>query len=99
MADAPIVGVIMGSDSDLPTMSAACEKLKEFGIPFEVDIVSAHRTPGTQVAVLPHNHQQFQHMALQIQWSHMPALPTSVACSVLLQGLVELHICLGWWLQ
>ena len=39
------VGVIMGSDSDLETMAAAVEVLTEFGIPHEVRIVSAHRTP------------------------------------------------------
>lgn len=42
---APLVGVIMGSDSDLPVMSAACEILEQFEVPFEVTIVSAHRTP------------------------------------------------------
>ncbi len=41
----PIVGVIMGSDSDLPTVKPAALILKGFGIPFEVTIVSAHRTP------------------------------------------------------
>jgi phosphoribosylaminoimidazole carboxylase len=41
----PLVGVIMGSHSDLPTMQDAVKVLKEFGIPHEVDIVSAHRTP------------------------------------------------------
>ena len=41
----PLVGVIMGSDSDLPAMSAACDILKKFDIAYEVDIVSAHRTP------------------------------------------------------
>lgn len=40
-----VVGVIMGSQSDLPTMNAAVEILKKFEIPYEVDIVSAHRTP------------------------------------------------------
>jgi 5-(carboxyamino)imidazole ribonucleotide mutase len=39
------VGVIMGSKSDLPVMQAAIDVLKEFGISYEVDIVSAHRTP------------------------------------------------------
>ncbi|SDY72733.1 5-(carboxyamino)imidazole ribonucleotide mutase [Micromonospora pattaloongensis] len=39
------VGVIMGSDSDWPTMKAAAEALDEFGIPYEVRVVSAHRTP------------------------------------------------------
>lgn len=41
----PLVGIIMGSDSDLPVMSAACKVLEDFGVPFEVTIVSAHRTP------------------------------------------------------
>jgi 5-(carboxyamino)imidazole ribonucleotide mutase len=39
------VGIIMGSDSDLPVMQAAADILKEFGIAFEVTVVSAHRTP------------------------------------------------------
>ncbi|MBF6179848.1 5-(carboxyamino)imidazole ribonucleotide mutase [Nocardia otitidiscaviarum] len=42
---APQVGLIMGSDSDWPTMQAAAEALAEFGIRFEVGVVSAHRTP------------------------------------------------------
>lgn len=41
------VAVIMGSDSDLPVMQEAVEKLKKFGIPFEVRVISAHRTPDT----------------------------------------------------
>ena len=41
----PMVGLIMGSDSDWPTMQAAAEALAEFGIRFEVGVVSAHRTP------------------------------------------------------
>ena len=41
----PIVAIIMGSDSDLPVMQAAADQLKEFGIEYEVTIVSAHRTP------------------------------------------------------
>ena len=45
MAESVLVGVIMGSKSDLPVMQAAIDVLKEFGITYEVDIVSAHRTP------------------------------------------------------
>lgn len=41
----PKVGIIMGSGSDLPVMQAAADILKEFNIAFEIDIVSAHRTP------------------------------------------------------
>jgi phosphoribosylaminoimidazole carboxylase PurE protein len=41
----PLVGILMGSDSDLPTMQEAGKILEEFGVPFEVRICSAHRTP------------------------------------------------------
>ena len=41
----PFVAILMGSDSDLPTMQAAADILKKFDITFEIDIVSAHRTP------------------------------------------------------
>jgi 5-(carboxyamino)imidazole ribonucleotide mutase len=41
----PVVGVVMGSDSDWPTMQAAAVILKDFGVPFEARVVSAHRTP------------------------------------------------------
>jgi 5-(carboxyamino)imidazole ribonucleotide mutase len=41
----PLVGVIMGSDSDWPVMKAAAEALAEFEVPYEVSVVSAHRTP------------------------------------------------------
>jgi len=41
----PVVGIIMGSDSDLPVMKAAADFLKEIDIPFELTVVSAHRTP------------------------------------------------------
>lgn len=44
MAD-PKIGIIMGSDSDLPTMKAAAEIIESFNVPFEMTIVSAHRTP------------------------------------------------------
>ena len=39
----PRVGIVMGSDSDWPTMKAAAEALDEFGVPYEADVVSAHR--------------------------------------------------------
>jgi 5-(carboxyamino)imidazole ribonucleotide mutase len=41
----PVVGIIMGSDSDLKIMDAAAEILKSFEVPYELTIVSAHRTP------------------------------------------------------
>ncbi len=41
----PLVGIVMGSDSDLPTMRGSIAICEEFGVPYEVRIVSAHRTP------------------------------------------------------
>jgi 5-(carboxyamino)imidazole ribonucleotide mutase len=49
MANQPIVGIIMGSDSDLPIMQAAADILKSFNIPFDLTVVSAHRTPDRMV--------------------------------------------------
>ncbi|HEX8387079.1 MAG TPA: 5-(carboxyamino)imidazole ribonucleotide mutase [Rubricoccaceae bacterium] len=45
MSPLPLVGVVMGSDSDWPTMEAAADVLREFGVPFEARVLSAHRTP------------------------------------------------------
>ncbi|MEL6569171.1 MAG: 5-(carboxyamino)imidazole ribonucleotide mutase [Pseudomonadota bacterium] len=44
-SDTPLVAVIMGSQSDWPTMDGACDMLERLGVPHEVRIVSAHRTP------------------------------------------------------
>jgi 5-(carboxyamino)imidazole ribonucleotide mutase len=49
MANQPLVGIIMGSDSDLNIMQAAADILKTFNIPFELTVVSAHRTPERMV--------------------------------------------------
>src|SRR5205823_6342582 len=46
----PLVGIEMGSDSDWPTMSEAAAALEEFGVPFEADVVSAHRMPNEMLA-------------------------------------------------
>ncbi|MCX5500896.1 5-(carboxyamino)imidazole ribonucleotide mutase [Streptomyces sp. NBC_00053] len=47
---APVVGIVMGSDSDWPVMEAAAKALDEFEIPYEVDVVSAHRMPHEMIA-------------------------------------------------
>lgn len=46
----PLVGLVMGSDSDWPVMDAAAAALSEFGIPFETDVVSAHRMPTEMIS-------------------------------------------------
>lgn len=45
MADQPLVGIIMGSKSDMPTMEACAKQLEELGVPYELVIASAHRNP------------------------------------------------------
>ncbi len=56
--DNPLVGIIMGSDSDLPTMQDAIAVCEEFGVPCEVAIVSAHRTPERMVKYAQDAHQR-----------------------------------------
>ena len=50
MADQPLVGILMGSDSDWPVMQAAADALAEFDVPVEVDVISAHRQPDKTLA-------------------------------------------------
>ena len=50
MVSTALVGIVMGSDSDWPVMSAAAQVLSEFDVPVEVDVVSAHRQPAKMLA-------------------------------------------------
>jgi len=54
----PLLGIIMGSDSDLPTMKDAIAVCEEFAVPHEVAIISAHRTPERMVAYAQQAHQR-----------------------------------------
>ncbi len=54
----PLVSIVMGSDSDLPVMSQAADMLAQFRIPFELDIVSAHRTPEKMVEFAKNAHHR-----------------------------------------
>lgn len=56
MTRQPLVGIVMGSDSDWPTMEAAATALTEFGIAYEADVVSAHRMPEEMLAYGRHAH-------------------------------------------
>ncbi len=56
--NSPLISIIMGSDSDLPTMKAAIEICEQFKIPHEVAIVSAHRTPERMVEYAQTAHQR-----------------------------------------
>src|SRR5215472_6660603 len=50
MTSQPVVSVVMGSDSDWPVMQAAVQALDEFGVPWEADVVSAHRMPADMIS-------------------------------------------------
>ncbi|STC69831.1 5-(carboxyamino)imidazole ribonucleotide mutase [Corynebacterium pilosum] len=54
----PLVGLIMGSDSDWDTVAPAAEVLAEFGVPFEVGVLSAHRTPERMLAYAKSAHEK-----------------------------------------
>ncbi len=54
----PLVSIVMGSDSDLPVMQQAADMLTQFGILFEMDIVSAHRTPEKMMAFAKRAHKR-----------------------------------------
>src|SRR3979411_2406946 len=45
LASKPLVGIIMGSDTDLPVMSESAKMLEKFGVPYEIEVTSAHRSP------------------------------------------------------
>jgi 5-(carboxyamino)imidazole ribonucleotide mutase len=56
--DKRVVSIVMGSDSDLPVMQQAADMLAQFGIGYEIDIVSAHRTPEKLVVFASNAHQR-----------------------------------------
>lgn len=58
MTPSPLIGIIMGSDSDLPTMQAAIAICEDFEVPHEVEIVSAHRTPERMMSYAQNAHEQ-----------------------------------------
>ena len=45
----PVVGIVMGSDSDWPLVKKACETLDNFGVAYETRVISAHRTPDVAI--------------------------------------------------
>lgn len=76
----PIVGIIMGSDSDLPVMQGSADILQQFGIEYEITLVSAHRTPHRLVAYA----EQARSRGLQViiagagGAAHLPGMVASI---------------------
>ncbi|MFQ6829228.1 MAG: AIR carboxylase family protein [Acutalibacter sp.] len=90
------VAVIMGSDSDFPTVSPAIKRLKGFGIPVEVKVMSAHRTPDAAAEFSRTAREQGFGVIIAARGGHLPAcwrpttLPTSASGEVLhLDGLTR----------
>ncbi|MFT4023823.1 MAG: 5-(carboxyamino)imidazole ribonucleotide mutase [Flavihumibacter sp.] len=79
-SNAPLVGIIMGSDSDLPVMQPAADMLVQFGIPYELTVVSAHRTPKRMLQYA----EQAKHRALKViiagagGAAHLPGMVASL---------------------
>ena len=61
------VGIVMGSDSDLPVMSKAAEMLEKFGIDYEITIISAHRMPDVFLTMLPKRRRRVLSVLLRVQ--------------------------------
>jgi len=58
MTPTPLIGIVMGSDSDLPVMADAAAMCEEFGIPYEIKVVSAHRTPHDMIEYGTNAHER-----------------------------------------
>eukprot|EP00834_Sanchytrium_tribonematis_P000915 NODE_19_length_47148_cov_1.447810.p6 type:complete len:545 gc:universal NODE_19_length_47148_cov_1.447810:32881-34515(+) len=80
--NSPLIGVIMGSDSDLPKMKDCCEILEQFNVPFEVTIVSAHRTPErlSQYARTAYERGLKVIIAAAGGAAHLPGMVASMTC-------------------
>jgi 5-(carboxyamino)imidazole ribonucleotide mutase len=78
--NSPKVGIIMGSQSDLPTMQAAASILKEFSISYEIDIVSAHRTPDKMFDYAKNAHNRGLHVIIAGAGgaAHLPGMVASL---------------------
>lgn len=76
----PLVGLVMGSDSDWPVMRLAAEALREFGIPFEADVVSAHRMPAEMIAYGTSAHERGLRVVIAGAGgaAHLPGMLASV---------------------
>ncbi|XP_068661684.1 phosphoribosylaminoimidazole carboxylase, chloroplastic [Aristolochia californica] len=99
---APCVAIIMGSDSDLRVMKRAAEVLKSFGVPFEVTIVSAHRTPERMFTFARSAHERGIEVIIAGAGgaAHLPGMVASMTClpvigvpvnASLLDGVDALH--------
>jgi 5-(carboxyamino)imidazole ribonucleotide mutase len=77
----PLVGIIMGSDSDLPTLQGAIEICKTFGVSHEVAIVSAHRTPDRMVTYAKTAHERGLKVIIAVAGgaAHLPGMVAALS--------------------
>ena len=78
------IGIVMGSDSDLPVVEKAMATLEKFGVPFEAHVYSAHRTPveasefakgAGQMALVPSLRQRERRHIWQVPWRQIQPFP------------------------
>jgi len=81
MKKTPIVSIIMGSDSDLPIMKQAAEVFEQFDVPFEITVVSAHRTPERMFEFTEQAHQRGIRVIIAGAGgaAHLPGMVASIA--------------------
>ena len=69
------IGIVMGSDSDLPVVEKAMATLEKFGVPFEAHVYSAHRRAQGQMALVPSLRQRERRHIWQVPWRQIQPFP------------------------
>lgn len=95
----PIASIIMGSDSDLPVMQQAADIFKQFDIPFELTIVSAHRTPHRMVEFAENAHKRGIEVIIAGAGgaAHLPGMVASITpCPVIGVPIKSSNSIDGW---
>ena len=95
----PLVGIIMGSKSDLGVMQAAAAILREFGVPFELTIVSAHRTPERMFEYAKSAHERGLKVIIAGAGgaAHLPGMVASLTALPVIGVPVKASISLDGW--
>ncbi|MCZ7555548.1 MAG: 5-(carboxyamino)imidazole ribonucleotide mutase [Bacteroidia bacterium] len=95
----PVVSIIMGSDSDLPVMTQAAEIIKEFGISYELTIVSAHRTPKRLFDYAENAHQRGIEVIIAGAGgaAHLPGMVASISPLPVIGVPIKSSISIDGW--
>jgi phosphoribosylaminoimidazole carboxylase PurE protein len=94
----PVVGLIMGSDSDLPVMNAAKDIFEQFKVPYEIKIVSAHRTPDLMTTYAKSAHKRGLKVIIAGAGgaAHLPGMVAASTCLPVIGVPVNVTPMQGW---